>query len=127
METVLTKMVQKLLKYIKSLGHEKLFRFLKVTRYPNNRQNRFLCKGLAALDIEYDKCTCCGWKEMMKAAMEGILAGTPAGVSGPINSRYQINLYHAIKKKKLCATETVVEVPFITKCDTFAQLTQDSG
>ena len=69
-----------IVKWIKDLGHE-IFLDLKLHDIPNTVHRAM--KGLAALDIDMVNVHAAGGSEMMKAAKEGLVAGTPAGSDVP--------------------------------------------
>lgn len=66
---------------IKSQGHH-LFLDLKLHDIPNTVYQAL--KGLAALQIDMVNVHAAGGKNMMKAAIEGLDAGTPAGMQRPL-------------------------------------------
>lgn len=63
-----------IVKWVKSLGHE-IFLDLKLHDIPNTVYRAM--KGLAALDIDMINVHASGGSQMMKAAKEGIMEGTP--------------------------------------------------
>ncbi|MGY3778799.1 orotidine-5'-phosphate decarboxylase [Isobaculum melis] len=67
-------------KWMKSLGHQ-IFLDLKLHDIPNTVERAM--KGLAALDIDMINVHAAGGKQMMEAAMSGIIAGTPTGRQRP--------------------------------------------
>ena len=69
-----------IVKWIKDLGHE-IFLDLKLHDIPNTVHRAM--KGLAALGIDMVNVHAAGGSEMMKAAKEGLVAGTPAGSAVP--------------------------------------------
>lgn len=69
-----------IVKWVKSLGHE-IFLDLKLHDIPNTVYRAM--KGLAALDIDMINVHASGGSQMMKAAKEGIMEGTPNGSNLP--------------------------------------------
>ncbi len=65
-----------IVKEVKKMGH-KIFLDLKLHDIPNTVKGGM--KNLAKLGVDIVNCHCGGGIEMMKAAKEGILEGTPAG------------------------------------------------
>lgn len=65
-----------IIKDIKAMGH-KIFLDLKLHDIPNTVKGGM--KNLAALGVDIINCHCAGGIEMMKAAKQGIIEGTPAG------------------------------------------------
>lgn len=65
-----------IVKEVKKAGH-KVFLDLKLHDIPNTVKGGM--KNLAKLGVDIINCHCAGGIEMMKAAKEGILEGTPAG------------------------------------------------
>ncbi|WP_034550122.1 orotidine-5'-phosphate decarboxylase [Carnobacterium funditum] len=110
-----------IVKYIKSLGHE-IFLDLKLHDIPNTVKRSM--QGLAALDIDMINVHAAGGKEMMKAAMEGILAGTPAGSERP--KLIAVTQLTSTTQEAM-RTEQLIEVPLLQSVIHSAQLTQDSG
>ena len=69
-----------IVKWVKSLGHD-IFLDLKLHDIPNTVYRAM--KGLAALDIDMINVHAAGGSEMMRAAKEGIIDGTPTGSTIP--------------------------------------------
>ena len=65
-----------IVKEVKAMGH-KIFLDLKLHDIPNTVKGGM--KNLAKLGVDIVNCHCAGGIEMMKAAKEGILEGTPSG------------------------------------------------
>lgn len=65
-----------IVKEVKNMGH-KIFLDLKLHDIPNTVKGGM--KNLAKLGVDIVNCHCAGGIEMMKAAMQGILEGTPEG------------------------------------------------
>ena len=65
-----------IIREVKKRGH-KIFLDLKLHDIPNTVKGGM--KNLAALGVDIINCHCAGGIEMMKAAREGILEGTPSG------------------------------------------------
>ena len=65
-----------IVKEVKAMGH-KIFLDLKLHDIPNTVKGGM--KNLAALGVDIVNCHCAGGIEMMKAAKQGILEGTPEG------------------------------------------------
>ncbi len=65
-----------IIKEVKALGHH-IFLDLKLHDIPNTVKGGM--KNLAALGVDIVNCHCAGGIEMMKAAKQGILEGTPEG------------------------------------------------
>jgi orotidine-5'-phosphate decarboxylase len=69
-----------MIKEIKSRGH-KIFLDLKLHDIPNTVKQAM--KGLASLEIDLVNVHAAGGKKMMKAALEGLIEGTPPGKNRP--------------------------------------------
>ena len=65
-----------IVKEVKNMGH-KIFLDLKLHDIPNTVKGGM--KNLAKLGVDIVNCHCAGGSEMMKAAKQGILEGTPEG------------------------------------------------
>ena len=65
-----------IVKEVKAMGH-RIFLDLKLHDIPNTVKGGM--KNLAALGVDIVNCHCAGGIEMMKAAKQGILEGTPEG------------------------------------------------
>lgn len=69
-----------IVKEVKEMGH-KIFLDLKLHDIPNTVKGGM--KNLAALGVDIVNCHCSGGIAMMKAAKEGLIAGTPEGKEVP--------------------------------------------
>lgn len=69
-----------IIKDIKKMGHH-IFLDLKLHDIPNTVKGGM--KNLASLGVDIINCHCAGGIEMMKAAKQGIIEGTPAGKKCP--------------------------------------------
>ena len=69
-----------IIREVKSMGH-KIFLDLKLHDIPNTVKGGM--KNLAALGVDIVNCHCGGGIAMMKAAKEGLIAGTPEGKEVP--------------------------------------------
>ncbi|MEG0267161.1 MAG: orotidine-5'-phosphate decarboxylase [Carnobacterium sp.] len=110
-----------IVKYMKSLGHE-IFLDLKLHDIPNTVKRSM--QGLAALDVDMINVHAAGGKDMMEAAMEGILAGTPVGKERPkliAVTQLTSTTQEAMRKEQL------IEVPLLESVIHYAKLTKDAG
>ena len=73
-----------IVKEVKNMGH-KIFLDLKLHDIPNTVKGGM--KNLAKLGVDIVNCHCAGGIEMMKAAKQGILEGTPEGQQPAIQKR----------------------------------------
>lgn len=110
-----------IVRYIKSLGHE-IFLDLKLHDIPNTVKRSM--QGLAALDIDMINVHAAGGKEMMQAAMEGIIAGTPAGKERP--KLIAVTQLTSTTQKAM-QTEQLITVPLLESVVHYAKLTQSAG
>ncbi|MBQ7991998.1 MAG: orotidine-5'-phosphate decarboxylase [Solobacterium sp.] len=69
-----------IIREVKSMGH-KIFLDLKLHDIPNTVKGGM--KNLAALGVDIVNCHCAGGIEMMKAAKQGLIEGTPEGQEVP--------------------------------------------
>ncbi|WP_414840286.1 orotidine-5'-phosphate decarboxylase [Carnobacterium sp. TMP28] len=110
-----------IVRYIKSLGHE-IFLDLKLHDIPNTVKRSM--QGLAALDIDMINVHAAGGKEMMQAAMEGIIAGTPAGKERP--KLIAVTQLTSTTQEAM-QTEQLITVPLLESVVHYAKLTQSAG
>lgn len=110
-----------IVKYIKSLGHE-IFLDLKLHDIPNTVKRSM--KGLAALDIDMINVHAAGGKEMMEAAMEGIIAGTPAGIRRP--KLIAVTQLTSTTQEAM-QNEQLIKASLLESVIHYAQLTQSAG
>ncbi|SEK38985.1 orotidine-5'-phosphate decarboxylase [Carnobacterium iners] len=110
-----------IVRYIKSLGHE-IFLDLKLHDIPNTVKRSM--QGLAALDIDMINVHAAGGKEMMQAAMEGIIAGTPAGKERP--KLIAVTQLTSTTQEAM-QTEQLITVPLLKSVVHYAKLTQAAG
>lgn len=110
-----------IVKYMKSLGHE-IFLDLKLHDIPNTVKRSM--QGLAALDVDMINVHAAGGKDMMEAAMEGILAGTPVGREHP--KLIAVTQLTSTTQEAM-RTEQLIEVPLLESIIHYAKLTKDAG
>ena len=108
------------IKEIKELGH-KIFLDLKLHDIPNTVKQAM--KNLAKLDVDMVNVHAAGGTKMMKAALEGLIEGTPEGKQRP--------LLIAVTQLTSTSNEQVVEEQGISSLTSsislYAKLTEESG
>jgi orotidine-5'-phosphate decarboxylase len=110
-----------IVQYMKNLGHE-IFLDLKLHDIPNTVKRSM--QGLAALDIDMINVHAAGGKEMMEAAMEGIIAGTPAGRKRP--KLIAVTQLTSTTQEAM-QNEQLIKAPLLESVIHYAQLTQSAG
>ena len=108
-------------KWMKSLGHQ-IFLDLKLHDIPNTVERSM--KGLAALDVDMINVHAAGGKQMMEAAMSGIISGTPAGSQRP--SLIAVTQLTSTTQEAM-RTEQLIQVPLLQSVIHYAKLTQSAG
>ena len=81
-------------------------------------------KGLAALDVDMINVHAAGGKQMMEAAMSGIISGTPAGSQRP--SLIAVTQLTSTTQEAM-RTEQLIQVPLLQSVIHYAKLTQSAG
>ncbi|MBT2731403.1 orotidine-5'-phosphate decarboxylase [Carnobacterium sp. ISL-102] len=106
---------------LKQLGHD-VFLDLKLHDIPNTVQRSL--KGIAALEVDMITVHAAGGREMMEAAMEGIISGTSIGRKRPkviavtqLTSTTQETMQH----------EQLIPVSLLESVIHYAKLTQSAG
>ncbi len=110
-----------IVKYMKSLGHE-IFLDLKLHDIPNTVKRSM--QGLAALDVDMINVHAAGGQDMMEAAMEGILTGTPVGRERP--KLIAVTQLTSTTQEAM-QTEQLIEVPLLESVVHYAKLTKYAG
>ena len=110
-----------IVKYMKSLGHE-IFLDLKLHDIPNTVKRSM--QGLAALDVDMINVHAAGGQDMMEAAMEGILAGTPVGRERP--KLIAVTQLTSTTQEAM-QTEQLIEVPLLESVIHYSKLTKYAG
>ena len=108
-------------KWMKSLGHQ-IFLDLKLHDIPNTVERSM--KDLAALDVDMINVHAAGGKQMMEAAMSGIISGTPAGSQRP--SLIAVTQLTSTTQEAM-RTEQLIQVPLLQSVIHYAKLTQSAG
>lgn len=108
-------------KLMKSLGHQ-IFLDLKLHDIPNTVERSM--KGLAALDVDMINVHAAGGKQMMEAAMNGIISGTPAGSQRP--ELIAVTQLTSTTQEAM-RTEQLIQVPLLQSVIHYAKLTQSAG
>ncbi|EDP68376.1 orotidine 5'-phosphate decarboxylase [Carnobacterium sp. AT7] len=107
--------------HLKQLGHD-VFLDLKLHDIPNTVQRSM--KGLTALEVDMLNVHAAGGQDMMEAAMEGILSGTPTGKKRPkLIAVTQLTSTTPLAMQQ----EQLIAVPLMESVIHYAKLTQLAG
>lgn len=110
-----------IVKWVKSLGHD-IFLDLKLHDIPNTVYRAM--KGLAALDIDMINVHAAGGSEMMRAAKEGIIDGTPTGSTIP--KLIAVTQLTSTTESAM-QTEQLIPVSLMDSVINYAKTTHQSG